>query len=86
MRFEQNKSYKVIKPGALLQGLPTPEGNQEEIYLVENSVITYVGDEYRGIDYDVIQPPYFRYQGKDYIFQPSSFSGLIPEGFLKPIN
>lgn len=85
MRFEQNKSYKVIKPGALLQGLPTAENKQEEITLLKDTLITYVGDEYRGIDYDVIQPPYFRYRGKDYIFQPSSFSGLIPEGYLIPI-
>ncbi len=83
MRFKQNGQYKVVKSGASLHGLPQPNGYQEKVALNVGDSITYVGDEYAGVGYDVVQPPYFRYLGKDYVFQPSSFSGLIPEGYLE---
>ena len=86
MRFENNKQYKVIKKGACLVGLPTQNRNQEQVILNEGDTLVYVGHEYEGVDYDVIQPPYFRYKGKDYVFEPSSFSGLVPDGFLAKID
>jgi len=82
MVLMQNKQYRVLIEGASLLGLPTRNGEQEQILLKVGDVIVYVGEEYRGIDYDVVQPPYFRYLGKDYVFQPTSFSGLIPQGYL----
>lgn len=86
MRFENNKNYKVVKNGSSLLGLPTQNEKQELITLNVGDILMYVGHEYAGIDYDVVQPPYFRFQDKDYIFQPSSFSGLVPLGYLEPEN
>jgi hypothetical protein len=89
MKFQQGASYRVCKPGAFLEAYKTmPDGivAYEQIDLTPGMVIEYAGADFDEVDYDVVPLPYFLFENRLFIFQPSSFSGMVPPGFLEAIS
>jgi len=86
MIFKHGKHYRVIKQGASLERFATDEAGKATLVTVPlevGTVLEYVGEDYDAVDYDVVPMPYFAYQGQHFSFQPSSFSGQIPAGWLE---
>ncbi len=85
MKLKNGKYYQVLKEGAWLERYAT-DASGKVVYLRVDlhpgMKIKYVGEDYDAVDYDVVPLPYFDVEGKHYAFQPSSFSGLIPPGWI----
>ena len=88
MKLTDHHYYRVLKDDAYLERTSLGSNGQMQYDRVDLSTgmeIEYIGGRYDALDYDVVPQPYFLWNGQVYAFQPSSFSGQIPAGYLEEV-